>query len=164
MEKRTNDYVFFFKADSVFSNFHDVSETPIVYNGIKFSTSEHAFMYMKALCFKDQDVMNALANSFGTHPHESKKLGRKVRNFDDAKWDSVRYDVMVAVLKSKFSHPELKAKLLNTGERTLVEASPFDAIWGVKMDMNNDLILQPNKWRGQNLLGKALMEVRAFYK
>lgn len=160
MERRDDQFVFFFKADSVFSNFHDLTDTPFEYSGVQFSSSEHAFMYAKAECFKDSNIMTELKQSFGTHPAVAKKLGRAVKPYNDKKWRAVRYPVMIDVLKSKFSHPELKQQLLDTGDRILVEASPFDAIWGVKMDMNDPRIRNPKLWRGENLLGCALMEVR----
>ena len=51
-------------------------------------------------------------------------------------------------------------KLISTNNKILVEASPFDKIWGVGLDQNNPDILDENKWKGQNLLGKVLMNVR----
>ena len=50
--------------------------------------------------------------------------------------------------------------LLSTGENILVEASPYDAVWGIRMSANNENSRNPMKWQGQNLLGFALMEVR----
>ena len=65
----------------------------------------------------------------------------------------------------KFSQNEIfKQKLLETGNRILVEASPVDKIWGVGLDENDENILDESKWKGQNLLGKALMEVRKMLK
>ncbi len=57
-------------------------------------------------------------------------------------------------------HADLREFLLTTGDRVLVEASPFDRIWGIGMGPNNPAALRPSAWRGQNLLGFALMEVR----
>lgn len=71
---------------------------------------------------------------------------------------------MVEILKAKFANPRLKQILLDTGERELVEGSPYDTIWGVKLDWQSNEILDRNNWRGRNLLGEALMEVRDFYK
>ena len=71
---------------------------------------------------------------------------------------------MVNVLKSKFQIPELKEALLRTGDRIIVEASPYDKIWGVGLEENDPRILNEKNWRGQNLLGKALIEVRQSLK
>lgn len=70
---------------------------------------------------------------------------------------------MIDILKIKFQNPILKEILLRTGNLELVEGSSYDAIWGVKLDWMSDEILDRNNWRGSNLLGKALMEVREYY-
>lgn len=93
-----------------------------------------------------------------------KKIGRAVLNFNPKVWDEKRYGVMVDILKIKFQNPTLKEILLRTGNLELVEGSPYDAIWGVKLDWMSDEILDRNNWRGSNLLGKALMEVREYYR
>jgi len=62
---------------------------------------------------------------------------------------------------AKFSqHPELGQFLLATGERVLVEASPQDRVWGVGLTADDERAASPRTWRGLNLLGFALMEVR----
>ncbi|MDE6363162.1 MAG: NADAR family protein, partial [Lachnospiraceae bacterium] len=61
----------------------------------------------------------------------------------------------------KFSqNPQLKNFLLHPGNKVLVEASPYDGIWGIKMAQTEQTAQNPLHWRGQNLLGFALMEVR----
>lgn len=68
---------------------------------------------------------------------------------------------MVSGNKAKFSqNKELKEILLNTENKVLVEASPQDRIWGIGLEQNNFDAVNPAKWRGLNLLGFALMEVR----
>lgn len=79
-------------------------------------------------------------------------------------WDENRYQIMVDILKAKFANPTLKEILLRTDNLELVEGSPYDAIWGVKLDWMSDEILDRRNWRGRNLLGKALMEVREYYR
>ena len=97
-------------------------------------------------------------------PKEAKALGRSIQNFCPQKWDNERYGIMAEILKAKFANPYLKKILLDTGERELVEGSPYDAIWGVKLDWQSDEILDRNNWRGRNLLGEALMEVKDYYR
>ncbi len=60
----------------------------------------------------------------------------------------------------KFSLPQLKKEILATGDKHLVEASPFDGIWGIKMGENHRHVENPDKWRGLKLLGEVLMKVR----
>lgn len=97
-----------------------------------------------------------------TNPKKVKELGRKVKGFDADKWSEVSYQIMVDVNIPKWE--KLKDKLLATGSRTLVEASPYDKIWGIGMHEDDAGIEDESNWQGMNLLGKALMEVRTKLK
>ena len=137
-----------------FSNFY---RSRFKYKGLIFDYSEIAFMWEKAMLFKDREVADKIM--LAKYPKDAKYLGRQVRNYDDKIWSEKRYEIMVSVLKEKFNQNlYLKNKLRKTGNSTLVEASPYDKIWGVGVDYK--YALNPNNWIGQNLLGKALMEVR----
>ena len=57
-------------------------------------------------------------------------------------------------------NPDLKERLLSTGDAILAEASPKDRIWGIGLDAKTASGMEPNAWPGMNLLGKALMELR----
>lgn len=154
----TDDMVTFFGSNAPFSNFYTHA---FEWKGYVVKSSEYAFMIEKALMFEPS---KALLTARARTPKEAKALGRSIQNFCPQKWDNERYGIMVEILKAKFASPHLKKILLDTGERELVEGSPYDAIWGVKLDWRSDEILDRNKWRGRNLLGEALMEVRDFYR
>lgn len=144
----------FYGKNSPYSNFHYVE---FEYKGYKVTSSEQAFMLEKALMFDTSMVKPILAT---TDPRAIKRLGRKVRNFDEKKWNKVRYDIMVDILLAKFSTEPLKAQLLSTGDELMVEASPNDKIWGAGLVIGDARLNYPNYYPGQNLLGKALMEAR----
>ncbi|MQY16869.1 hypothetical protein SRB5_70720 [Streptomyces sp. RB5] len=132
---------------------------PFTVDGVTYATAEHWMMAEKARLFGDADQERA-AIAAG-HPSEAKKAGRLVRGFDDATWTARRFEIVVEGSVHKFSqHPDLRAYLLGTRGRTLVEASPRDRIWGIGMGAANEDASHPAKWRGQNLLGFALMEAR----
>ena len=151
----TDTHVYFFTDKAPFSNFY---KTHFYYKGYNLLFSEQGFMIEKALLF-DKSKASLIAHE--THPYKAKMLGRQVRNYNDAKWNEVRYDKMVEVLRAKFSQNEdLKQILLETGDRILVEGSPYDKIWSVKIDWKDDKILDEKNYKGLNLLGKALMQVR----
>lgn len=155
----TDTHVYFFTDQAPFSNFY---KTRFYYKGYNLQFSEQGFMIEKALLF---DKSKASLIAYETHAYQVKMLGRKVRNYNDTKWNEVRYDKMVEVLRAKFSQNEdLKQILLETGDRTLVEGSPYDKIWGVKIDWQDDKILDEKNYKGLNLLGKALMQVRSELK
>lgn len=158
MERITDKYVFFWGSE--FSNWY---ESSLIYEGIAFLNSEQAFMWKKAMYFNDIESAFKIAHTPG--PASAKRLGRKVKNFNSEVWLKVGYDVMVEVNFAKFSQkPLLKNVLLSTGDKIIVEASPDDVIWGIGLYWEDDKVLDESKWRGQNLLGKALMEVRTILR
>ncbi|MFT6961044.1 MAG: ribA/ribD-fused uncharacterized protein [Flammeovirgaceae bacterium] len=115
-------------------------------------------MAKKAELFEDSEILEKVIQS--KTPAEAKKLGRKVKNFDDGVWNQNRLEIVVEGNRHKFiQNPEFEEFLLSTGNRVLVEASP-DAIWGIGMTQDHKAIYNPRAWRGLNLLGFALMEVR----
>ena len=143
-----SDYHFFWGG--VFSNFH-----PINSDGF---TSEHLYMNAKALFFGDKE--SSLKILSAATPKDAKKLGRKVKNFDQKAWDDVKMTAMIISLQYKLlACPEFYRELMSTGDKILVEASPYDKIWGIGMKEDDPNILKTELW-GENLLGKCLMIVR----
>lgn len=144
----------FYSKNSPYSNFY---YTEFNYKGYKVTSSEQAFMLEKALMFDGSIVERILST---TNPIEIKKLGRKVKNFDEKKWSAVRYDIMIDILYAKFSVEPLKTELLSTGDELIVEASPTDKIWGAGLAKGDPRLNYPRYYPGKNLLGQALMEAR----
>lgn len=94
-------------------------------------------------------------------PKEAKALGRSLKNFCPEIWDKYKLGVVYRGNLAKFTqHPKLKEYLLSTGYKILVEASPYDKVWGIGLSKTDYRALDPNLWLGQNLLGFILMEVR----
>ena len=128
-------------------------------DGVLYHTTEQYMMANKALLFGDNEVYDKIMAA--EKPNKYKKLGREIRNFDSKLWDAKKYDIVVEGNKAKFSqNPELKEYLLSTGDAILVEASPYDKIWGIGLDSETALKGTVEQWQGENLLGCALMEVR----
>jgi len=128
-------------------------------DGVTYPTAEHWMMAGKARLFDDAAGLAAVLAAPG--PAEAKSAGRRVRGFDEESWKGARYDLVVTGNLAKFGqHGNLRRFLLGTGDRVLVEASPYDRIWGVGLGQDNPDVHRPSAWRGLNLLGFALMEVR----
>ena len=128
-------------------------------DNIFYKTAEHWMMAEKARLFKDEEMLEKIINC--DSPAEAKKWGRAVRDFIPEVWNDHRYEIVVNGNIYKFGQNEnLKEFLLTTKNRVLVEASPRDRIWGIGMGKNNENAENPEKWRGLNLLGFALMEAR----
>lgn len=141
---------------SIFSNFYLVNFT---FKSLTFSSSEQAFMWCKARHFGD--VASCLLILDTKDPKAAKKLGRAVKGFNNAEWDKVRYGYMVEVLKAKFKNDDnLQISLMSTEGLQIVEGSPYDRLWGVGIHWKDDDCFDKSKWKGQNLLGQALVEVR----
>ncbi|WP_329221502.1 NADAR family protein [Streptomyces sp. NBC_01485] len=133
--------------------------SPFVVDGVAYATAEHWMMAGKARLFADPEAeRRALAAG---SPAQAKKEGRLVRGFDEATWERERFRIVVEGSTHKFaSDPALRAFLLGTGRRVLVEASPMDRVWGIGMAADDEAAMNPQRWRGANLLGFALMEAR----
>lgn len=116
----------------------------VIYNGIEYPSSEHAFQAAKAVLKTDKVVISKLST-----PLEAKRYGRKIKIIEN--WDNIRVQIMESVVRQKFiQHPELATKLKATGNRELIEGNWWnDTFWGVCNGV------------GENNLGKILMKVRS---
>jgi ribA/ribD-fused uncharacterized protein len=134
--------------------------SPFTVDGIRYPTAEHFMMAAKARLFGDHENEQLILKA--SHPKQAKELGRKVRGFDESTWIRERYRLVVEGNLAKFSqNAGLKEFLLGTGKQLLVEASPYDRIWGIGLAADHADAEKPAAWKGLNLLGFALMEVRA---
>ncbi len=125
-----------------------------------YPTAEHWMMASKARLFADNESLQQILES--ADPKTAKALGRQVKNFDDKIWKENCLRLVTEGNLAKFSQNEaLCAFLLNTEDQVLVEASPYDRIWGIGLAAADEKAKHPATWQGQNLLGFALMDVRA---
>jgi len=132
-------------------------------DGITYLSAEHYMMAEKARLFTDDDALRHILQA--ASPGAAKAFGREVRNFDDAAWEEARFDIVVRGNFGKFGQNEaLRDYLLTTGEKVLVEASPVDSIWGIGLAADDPRAEDPTQWQGANLLGFALMQVRAMVR
>jgi len=131
---------------------------------ISYPTAEHYMMYQKAKLFGDDNIAGEVIAGTELHPRKIKDLGRKVVGFDERTWVAERERIVQEGTWLKMMRPaqdgqvNLGELLLETGDRELVEASPFDKVWGVGFRAK-DAEKNRKRW-GLNLLGKALMAVR----
>lgn len=150
-------YLYFWQGP--FSNWY---RSNFELNGIKFNTNEQYMMYKKAMLFNDTVTANAILKS--NNPKECKALGRKVSGFDNVWWQDNCIEIVFRGAHAKFSqNRKLYNMLMNTGEATLVEASPFDKIWGIGLDEENAKKTNPADWPGSNWLGIVLTDLREHF-
>nr|BFE65481.1 NADAR family protein [Dactylosporangium thailandense] len=129
-------------------------------DGVGFPSAEHYMMWRKARLFGDEQTA---ARVLGVaHPNQAKSLGRTVKGFDEDTWARERFAIVTAASRAKFDADDtLRAYLVGTGDRVLVEASPLDRVWGIGLAADDEAAQNPERWRGLNLLGYALMHARA---
>ncbi|MCX4905049.1 NADAR family protein [Streptomyces sp. NBC_00878] len=133
--------------------------SPFTVDGVEYRTAEHWMMARKARLFGDERAERLALDA--PNPALAKKAGRLVRGFDEAVWERERFGIVVEGSVRKFAADgSLGAFLLGTGERVLVEASPVDRVWGIGLAASDERAADPERWRGANLLGFALMEAR----
>jgi len=153
------DYVFFWKIDQDYSWGSQWYKSPftariqmtidgkseLIDSGreVTFATAEHWMMACKALLFSDTDIFEQIISSTDTSSSDLrtiKALGRQVSNFDNDVWEKYRMEIVIKGNEFKFrQNEELRKALLDTGSRTIVEASPMDRIWGIGFGEKNAL-------------------------
>lgn len=153
----TSTMVLFWQPPGLFGQW---TPSPFTVDGDHYTCAEQFMMAEKARLFADEHTRRQILAT--DSPRDHKALGRQVRGFVSDVWDRERLAIVVRGNLAKFSqNPEMRAALLATGDKLLVEASPLDKIWGVGLRADDPKIHDRDKWRGKNLLGEALMRVRA---
>lgn len=133
---------------------------PFVVDGERYGSAEHFMMAEKARLFGDEETRRRIVAA--PNPGAAKRFGREVRGFQDAVWEEARSAIVVRGNDAKFrQNPALGEFLIGTKDRVLVEASPVDRVWGIGLAADAPGADNPEEWRGLNLLGFALMKVRA---
>ena len=128
-------------------------------DGVSFSSMEQYMMYQKAVVFKDKDIASKILKTDDVK--RVKEYGRQVSNYNDTIWNGMRQIIIYKGLLEKFRQNEkLKKALLDTGDDILAECAVSDKIWGIGLSMKDSNKNDIKAWRGQNLLGFALMLVR----
>ncbi len=149
----------FHRPEEINGSFSNWYLSDFVVDGIKYSSMEQYMMHKKALLFEDTEIASQILRT--SNPGEIKNLGRCVSNYNNSVWNGVRQLIVYKGLLEKFrQNDDLSQKLLETGENILAECAVHDLIWGIGISMTDPARFNIHAWRGQNLLGYALMMVR----
>jgi ribA/ribD-fused uncharacterized protein len=159
------DYLFFFGYQPVPGESVDAScmsqsaPFPVTFEGHLYPSAEHFMMAAKARLFGDLDIAVKILEQESASA--VKVLGRQIRNFNPGVWDAHKYELIRQGNFLKFSQDlVLKDFLMSTGQLILAEANPDDRIWGIGLRAEDAEVKDCKSWKGANLLGFALMEVR----
>lgn len=163
----TANYVFFLGHKSnrigveMFSQWYPCTFEESYIDGtvITYTSAEQYMMANKALLFGDSDLFAEIMKT--NDPAEIKKFGRRIKNFNQNEWDAHKFDIVTNGNRLKFGqNPAFMKRLIATGNKTIVEAADYDPVWGIGLKAEDAVNIPEKDWRGQNLLGKALMMVR----
>lgn len=150
-------YFYGHTAGKPFRQFSQFFPAPFEHEGAHYSCNEQWMMASKAKLMGDERTLASIMAAGS--PSECKRLGRSVKPWDQEKWDAHKYDIVLEGTRLKMKHSEeARRVLLETGNKHLAEASPTDRIWGIGISVKD--AEAGRSWRGENLLGKALMQVR----
>jgi ribA/ribD-fused uncharacterized protein len=142
-----------------FKEFSMDHEAAMQIDGITFPTVQHYLQWSKAKQFGDAEAQSKILKT--KSPKSVKTYGEKVVGFKEDEWNEKRDTVMTIALKAKFmQHPELKTKLLSTGDRPIGEANARDKYWSIGTGADTSKAKLPSKWPGKNRLGQLLMDLR----
>jgi ribA/ribD-fused uncharacterized protein len=137
----------------------DLGRPLFTLNGVEYNCSEQMMMAEKAKLFGDNEILEEIMKPI--HPKAQKALGRKIKNFNENVWNKHARPIVYIGNEAKFlQNPDLLVKLLKTKGTTLVEASPYDSIWGIGLAVEDPLALDRATWRGTNWLGEVLTTLR----
>lgn len=150
----------FFKASDKNGFLSNWWKSDFTVSGHTFNCVEQYMMWSKAMLFKDTESAQKILSS--SNPHDIKALGRKVKNFDDAKWCAVCRDVVFTACYAKFTQSDrLKSMILKFPSNTeFVECSPYDRRWGIGLSASDTRSDDKSLWQGSNWLGECLSKVR----
>eukprot|EP01083_Nonionella_stella_P185162 674396_1 len=150
----TENYVFFHMSWP--SQWH---KTPMIINNVQYNCCEQYMMAQKAILFDDQNCLKQIMRA--TDPKDQKQLGRKVKNYNQKEWDKHKKQIIYDGNYAKFTqNKKLNQLLLSFGNRTFVEASRSDKIYGIGMGVMDEKANNKTNWKGQNLLGYTISAVR----
>ena len=128
-------------------------------DGVTYFTAEQYMMACKARTFKDDDTLKKIMAT--RDPREQKKLGRQVKGFDADVWNAIARDCVYEGNYAKYTQNKGLWEVLNqTGDSTLVEASPTDRLWGIGLAEGHPDTKDRSKWLGVNWLGEVLTKVK----
>lgn len=150
----------FYHEDEEYGCFSNWFISPFTYAGIRYASSEQFMMYHKVQLFGKGGLAKQILST--SDPAMAKKLARQpFPEFDHDLWEKVCYNIVKRGVSAKFrQNRAIQDILINTGNEVIAECSPTDRKWGIGIGIDDPKRLDAGKWKGRNLLGRILMEVR----
>jgi hypothetical protein len=154
---QSGDIVAFFTKSSEFSNHHPCS---FIVDDTSYNCGEQYIAAQKALLFNDKKSNMKIMST--SDPIKIENSMKAIAGFNKQRWQNKAPELMLKGLEAKFvQNPDLGDTLLDTGDKTIIEASPTDSFWGVSLGLRSTDLFQRDKWNGMNHMGECLMRVRS---
>ena len=154
------EILYFFSKEPENKEFSNFYETKFTLDGVEYRSAEHAFQAVKAKTFGDDASFTKVLRAKSAQ--SAKSFGKKVVGFKDEVWTPEKKEgIMKDIVRAKFTQNlELRKKLVDSGDKVLANADARDKFWGVGTSATTAIAKDPSKWKGENRLGKMLMELR----
>lgn len=155
-EKENETTLVFWGSESMLSNFY---HSPFVIQGIHYNCVEQFLCCAKALISGDEETRQLILKE--SNPAKQKALGRRVRNFNSKMWGEMMKNFAEEAIRAKISqNMKIYDKLVSTRGKSIGEASQRDTVWGTGVGIFQNNALNKSSWKGQNILGELLVEIR----
>lgn len=153
---QNSNVVAFYSSNAIFSNLN--SKFSFKIEGKTYNCPEQYFQSCKAIHFNDTETASKIVSTLD--PHKQLQLGKSVRGYNHASWMKKARNVLLNANLAKYNqNDQARSLLLDTGEATLVESSPSTE-WGSGVRLHEKDSTNPSAWKGKNVMGQILMEVR----
>ena len=157
------EIVHFFSKEPENKEFSNFYETKFTLDGVEYNSAEHAYQAVKAKTFGDEEHFKKIVKAKSAQ--SAKSFGKKVAGYNEEVWTGKKDEVMKSVLRAKFTQNlDIRKKLLDTGDKVLANSDSRDKYWGTGTSASTTMAKDPSKWKGENKLGKFIMELRAELK
>jgi ribA/ribD-fused uncharacterized protein len=157
------EIVHFFSKEPENKEFSNFYETKFTLDGVEYNSAEHAYQAIKAKTFGDEEHFKKIVKAKSAQ--SAKSFGKKVAGYNEELWAAKKDETMKSVLRAKFTQNlDIRKKLMETGEKVLANSDSRDKYWGTGTSASTTMAKDPSKWKGENKLGKFIMELRAELK
>lgn len=159
VDGNTYPAIYFHKPKEPYGFLSNWWPSPFVLEGIHFNSTEQYIMYKKCAIFGDTAAAKAVMAT--DDPAQQQLIARNAKGYNDVVWKGMRQVIAMRGLVEKFAqNPDLLKQLQDTGDSYLVECAVSDKAWACGISLYDKARFDISNWKGSNILGFALMEVR----
>lgn len=154
--------IFFHKPEEENGFLSNLYPSEFRYMDMQFENAEQYLTYMKAHICGDEEMEEKVMQ--GEEPRLIRRMRRRMDQENEISqklWPEIRQEVARWGVRQKFlQNQALQEELLATNYALLAEASDANEVWAIGLPMEEYKKYKPGNWKGQNLMGKVLMDVR----